>query len=151
MDLSGKHILIVWDDPCAQYLSHWLEGQGAYSVVVLNTEKGFQRCQEFSYDILIVDVLACREFGWDFVKRLYSERGLSLPVLFIGHHNYDLLVGHGLLPREGCYMWVPGSVNAFGRVFGGFLNVLDRVKCSAFFLVDSGGSIKEGAEDLGHS
>ena len=149
MDLSGKRVLVLWDDSRAHYLRHWLQGQGAYPEMALTTEMGFHCCQRGRYDLLIVDVLAPGEFGWDFVQRMYREMLLPLPapVLYIGHHRYDLLVEHRLLGSECNYMWVPGSVDSFSRVFGGYLDKLSSGSLS----VDSGESVEEGAEYLGHS
>ena len=149
MDLVDKRVLVLWDDSRAQYLRHWLRGQGASVEMALTTEMGAHCCQRGRYDLLIVDVLAPGEFGWDFVQRMYREMylPLSVPVLYIGHHRYDLLFKHGLLGAGVDYMWVPGSVDAFGRVFGGHLDKL----CSGSLSVDSGESVEEGAEHLGRS
>ena len=145
MELSGKRVLVLWDDSHAHYLRHWLQGQGAHPEMALTTEMGFHCCQRGRYDLLIVDVLAPGEFGWDFVQRMNRELLLSLPVLYIGHHRYDLLVRHGLLSAGVDYMWVPGSVDSFHRVFGGYLEKLSSGSLS----VDSGESV--GVEHLGHS
>ncbi len=151
MELAGKRVLVLWADSRSQYLRHWLREQGAYSEMSLTTEMGLHCCQRGRYDLLIVDVLAPGEFGWDFVQRLYRELCLSLsvPVLYIGHHRHNLLVKHGLLGTECNYMWVPGSVDSFPRVFGGFLEKLGE--CSGSLSVDLEESVDEGVEHLGHS
>ncbi len=98
MNLNGKRILVVEDDPALRRgVSDNFAARGYRVESVSDGERGLERARDGGNDLLILDVMLPRINGYEICRYLRQE-GVATPVIFVTAkcEESDVLLGLGL-------------------------------------------------------
>jgi len=127
VDPAQRLVLIVDDDPDSRLLlSQYVEDFGCQAMAVSSAEQGVAAAREFRPDLIVLDLLMPGVNGWDMLRELKGEPGISdIPVLvvsIVGGENRGTLTGvvdtlDKPVLRDGFYAALRRNLeNARGRV-----------------------------------
>jgi PAS domain S-box-containing protein len=97
-DLKGKRVLIIDDDSDSRILlTQAVEDCGCRVLAVDQGEEGLQAAELFRPDLIILDLIMPGMSGWDVLKALKADPGLSaVPVVVVSvvaHENRGAILG----------------------------------------------------------